>query len=861
MSGAVDTGVDRADVLAAALDYQGGSLAPVLLEGKAPVAAGWNTAPRPTADGLRRAYRPGMNVGLRTGRLPWHDAADGALVVLDMDISSTDPRHVAEAQAELVKLVGPAAAQAPTVRTGSGMGGAHWYIRMTADQAPGWTRRVLANSTEKVSGRKPDGSPTSKAAWQLEVISTGGQVVASPSLHPVTGKPYELVGLPLMGLPDGIARAIAGLGAQTGAALARIAGGQRQHAGPLGDILAAAGAAAGGVTGDKSAFAGVETVPPVERMASALAVLDPDMGRAEWLRVVFAVAAHQHEEGEAIARDWSARSDKYDADTFGRDWASWRSGPGSVGVGTLYHLAQAAGWREGGAGVGAHNGAVIGNVSSLAAAASSNDTLEHTLERADAAAAADADADADASTSHTPRPLVLGGDIEHGRTFAAEHAGRLLFIEASRSWMAWDGSRWTQIGGPEVDRLAQQTADRVVIEANAGVVAAGFSDAAKARRRAAERLHTDGRRRQEMVTAAQAHLFIKDASAFDADPWVLNCPNGLVNLRDGSLRGARPEDRVSRQTRVPYLPGAQCPRFLQFLADVFEGRADVIDFVQRMAGYCLTGDVSEEKVFFWLGAGANGKSVLGTVLGEILGEYTAAVSSALLRRDSGSDGTQAVLRLMGARLVQMNELAEGEVWNESRLKELASREPVTARQLYGQSFEFKPTHKLVVRSNVQPVIRDGSDGTWRRMVLLRFGRKFTADEQIPDLERQLIGLEGAGILAWMVEGCLKWQAGGLQLPTSVRYETSGYRHEQDVVGQFIEEQCIVGTAAGGGREKKHAVWARWQAWAKFNGMHAGTANAFTRRMAERGVRMADDKRNMNDIQLVPLEQHLMGLGV
>lgn len=264
---------------------------------------------------------------------------------------------------------------------------------------------------------------------------------------------------------------------------------------------------------------------------------------------------------------------------------------------------------------------------------------------------------------------------------------------------------------------------------------------------------------------------IASPALLDANPLLLGVRNGVVNLRDGSLLVPDPAMHISRQAGASFDREARCPKWLKFLHDVFKGDRELIAFIQRACGYSLTGLMDEEVLFFMWGHGANGKSVFANVLHAVFGDYAVTVRATMLARDAKGNSGEAErekARLPGARLALINEVGSADVFDDQRVKELVSRERVSARALYAESFEFMPTHTIWIRGNNQPGAMDTSDGFWRRIHLIGFTRQFAEDERVPDLDRQIIDSERDGILAWMIEGCVHWQREKLLAPASVK---------------------------------------------------------------------------------------------
>jgi putative DNA primase/helicase len=273
-----------------------------------------------------------------------------------------------------------------------------------------------------------------------------------------------------------------------------------------------------------------------------------------------------------------------------------------------------------------------------------------------------------------------------------------------------------------------------------------------------------------------------------------------------------------------------CPRFEQFVSEVFNGDAGLVDYMQRSIGYCLTGLVREQCVFCWYGSGANGKTTLSTVLRHVFGEHGVNLPfSALEMKNRNSND---LVSLAGARFATAVETNEGVRLNEARIKMLTGGDPITARRLYHEAFTFDPTHKLVLAFNHKPVIADDSEGMWRRVHLIPFTRQFKPEEQDKDLLEKLKA-EAPGILAWAVRGCLLWRKDSLGMPPAVAEATAAYRQESDHVGEFMEDCCV---EESGATVRSGALWQAYQRWAAENEEVPLTRQTFGERLEKRGLR-------------------------
>ncbi|GAF95960.1 unnamed protein product, partial [marine sediment metagenome] len=240
----------------------------------------------------------------------------------------------------------------------------------------------------------------------------------------------------------------------------------------------------------------------------------------------------------------------------------------------------------------------------------------------------------------------------------------------------------------------------------------------------------------------------------DADPMLLNMANGTLDLRTGKLREHSSLDMLTQLSGTEWDEKAGCPRWLQFLDEVFAGDQELIDYIQAAVGYSLTGSVEEHALFFCYGGGCNGKSTFLSVLQDMLGEYGHAGASGLLQqRGMGRAHPTEQAMLHNKRLVVCQELEEGLPWAESVVKHLTGGDAIATRRMREDFWTMKPTHKLWVAGNAKPVVKEATDGIWRRMKLVPFTVSFEGREDT-QLEREL-RKELAGILTWAVEGAMR----------------------------------------------------------------------------------------------------------
>ena len=334
-------------------------------------------------------------------------------------------------------------------------------------------------------------------------------------------------------------------------------------------------------------------------------------------------------------------------------------------------------------------------------------------------------------------------------------------------------------------------------------------------------------------------LTVAGPQAFDLHLDRFAVANGVINLRTGELMPHAPGNMVRNASPVVYDPAAQCPRWEQFLNEVTKSDANYSAYLRDAVGYTLTGEVSDEVMFFMYGTGSNGKSVFVNVLSHIFGDYATTIDSKMLMAsrhgDSREGASPGMLSIVGKRLVLANEVEEGSKFSSNQVKTLAGSEAISARPLYGDPIVFWPNHKLWQRGNSKPIVTETTIGIWRRILLLPFNAQFSKKGLDPLLTHKLIA-ESPGILRWAVEGAKRWYANGNRLsrpPLVVLKSTREYRNDSDLVGQWLGDRCRLDEPSV--ETLNTLIYASYSDWANKNGYHPLSAAMLTKKLAERGV--------------------------
>lgn len=414
--------------------------------------------------------------------------------------------------------------------------------------------------------------------------------------------------------------------------------------------------------------------------------------------------------------------------------------------------------------------------------------------------------DDDIIPTHSDEALAL--------RFAERHANDLRYVAAWGRWLRWDGTRWRFDDTLHAFDLARRICREAANEADKPSVATSLASAKTVA--AVERLAKTDRRLAATI------------DQWDAGPWLLNTPGGIIDLRTGKMRPARITDYATKITAVA--PGGHCRIWKSFLQRVTGNDANLARFIQVMLGYSLTGITREHALFFLYGTGANGKSVLLSTVAGILADYhtTAAIETFVASNTERHPTDLAGLR--GARLVTASETEEGRRWAESKIKALTGGDKIAARFMRQDFFEFAPNFKLVIAGNHRPGLRSVDEAIRRRLHLVPFAVTIPPADRDPDLPEKL-KTEWPGILSWMIEGCLAWQADGLNPAEAVKAATAAYLEGEDAFSAWIDDRCSRDPSAW---EYSQKLFNSWSAWAKEASEPIGTLKRFSQILETRG---------------------------
>lgn len=404
---------------------------------------------------------------------------------------------------------------------------------------------------------------------------------------------------------------------------------------------------------------------------------------------------------------------------------------------------------------------------------------------------------------------VWGTEDALALTFTQRYQKDWRYVAAWGKWLMWDRQRWRAEETLAATDLIRHVCRHASLKATSPKTAAKLAGAGTVG--GVERLARSDRRHAGT------------SEEWDADPWLINTPGGVVDLRSGQLRPHDRSDRMTKVSTATLAPGSHCPHWLRFLDQAAGGDAELIGYLQRVFGYCLTGSTQEHALFFLYGTGANGKSVFVNTLFTLMGDYAANAPMDTFMETRGDRHPTDLAGLRGARFVAATETEQGRRWNESKIKEITGGDRVSARFMRQDFFTYVPQFKLVIAGNHKPAIRNIDEAMRRRLHLIPFTLTVPPEKRDKQLQTKLL-TERHAIFEWGVQGCLTWQRCGLHPPQSVLDATDEYFESEDALGRWLEERC---TRAANARALTAELFNDWKQWAESAGEFVGSQRRFS----------------------------------
>lgn len=460
-------------------------------------------------------------------------------------------------------------------------------------------------------------------------------------------------------------------------------------------------------SGKKRSDGKASTAPPPElegraKVESALAYISPECGYDEWIHIGMAVCSELGAGAFDVWNSWSAKASKYPGRKQAEQhWKSFKPGAGVSGA-TLFKLAMDGGWQP--------------PKPRREAAQAGEKKLALQSDR-DTASLKKSGRQRGPANVVTPEGAITLSEDALAATFETRNEGRLAYLHKFGYWLIFN---------PETGIWARDYRELVFHWVREFVRGMNAEQSAKwAKAAVASSV-------EKYARASPGFAFIGDE--FDADPWLMGTPGGVIDLRSATTIASSPTHYVSKCAAVQPAD-AKAPLWLEFLEQATGNDTDLIGYLQRLCGYCLTGEISEQVLVFIYGTGGNGKGIFMNTLRAVMGEYARQAPMQIFLSNNGDRHPTELANLFGARLVLASESPEGRRWDEERIKSLTGGDAISARFMNRDFFEFVPRFKLVVASNHKPRIRTVDDAWRRRLHLVPFIKKPAHPD--PDLPNKL----------------------------------------------------------------------------------------------------------------------------
>jgi len=431
-------------------------------------------------------------------------------------------------------------------------------------------------------------------------------------------------------------------------------------------------------------------------------------------------------------------------------------------------------------------------------------------------------------------------ELGDGTLYVEVNRGDFVYNASAEEWLQWDGHHWTRdllqkslaacekvvdVYLNEYSSLCNRITDLAGNPDNEGLVKDLKKKQSNILKRVSRLRSVRGRTNCLKFANSIADPMAILGDEIDSCPWLLACENGVIDLETGEIQDGRPNDYLLKSSPVAW-EGIDAPRKLweKTLLDIFAGDQEVVDFVQRLFGASIVGKRTEDIMTVFSGRGRNGKSLIVDKVSQVLGDLAGPIPAEMLldqgKYKSASGPSPDIMALRGLRIAFASETDEHRKFSSARVKWLTGGDELTGRNPHDKyPTTFKPTHTLILLTNHRPHAPSDDFAFWRRMVLIPFTISFSNDLEPSDTVKpedktlpDKLDAELPGILAWLVEGCLKWQQQGLALPFAIKEANRMYQREEDLLADFLDECCSIEEEGREGATKLHSIFSAW--WAK-----------------------------------------------
>jgi len=409
-----------------------------------------------------------------------------------------------------------------------------------------------------------------------------------------------------------------------------------------------------------------------------------------------------------------------------------------------------------------------------------------------------------------------------------------VYTHGGKGWRRWDGTRWQEDLKGEIAQVVRDLARQNNPQGNVTPAKMSFANGVLGH------MKTD-------------RIFSRVVADFDSNNYLLNTPEGTIDLKNGVMRPHNPDDLITLSTAVtPDSNGGD--RFLRFMEEITDDDSELASFLQVALGACLSGAIEDHWLLFWVGKGRNGKNVLGDLIAYIMGDYSQAIPAHTLMAKTHAEHGTETMALKGIRLAVSSEVEEGGFWAESKINQVTGDTMLSGRFMRQDIQQFPRTHKHLIYGNHRPQLRNITDGLKSRIKIVPFSVSFKGRED-KDLPTTLKG-EASYVLSWLIEGHLKWLSNGKSLPKceAVDNESEDYFSAQSTLDTWISERCkkVCDDGRSGSRwPKASALYEDYKHWKCRRGERATSQTRFAEALRLHFEPTKSDGRRYIGVELLP----------
>lgn len=443
--------------------------------------------------------------------------------------------------------------------------------------------------------------------------------------------------------------------------------------------------------------------------------------------------------------------------------------------------------------------------------------------------------------------LIESADDEGNAQCMNEIHGKEFMHCSAYGWLHHNGQFWqNEIG----EAVLQRTTAEMLKERRMQAVIADREAIIKAAKPSANNIKNSIFNFRSIVTTTVAD--------FDKSPHLLNCQNGVVDLRTGDIVPHDLSQRFTYCVPTKYEPNAYSEVWENFLLDVMNNDRQMIDYMQEAMGYTLTGITSEECLFYMYGQTRSGKGTFTETILSALGREPIAteVDFGTFTRNRDRDAQNFDLApLKPCRVVMASESNQYGHLNEAVIKRITGGNDIMCAFKHKDHFTYRPQFTIWLSSNYAPKADVDDDAVWIRVRVIRFPNCYAGreDRSLKRRLRQPINLEG--VLSWIVRGSISWYGKnekGLHAPQQVIDETQRARTELDFVAQWVDECLEVDEESF---IPNSALYSSYETWCKDNGVTPRKLGRLTSALKKKGYRAGE--RSM--VRIMGVERQKRGL--